>query len=227
MGGSPLLPVREGEIPCRWLGVDAQAWDDGGGPVVGEVGELVITQPMPSMPVCLWNDERHTRYRETYFSMFDGVWRQGDWVTISPEGAIAVLGRSDSTLNRDGVRIGSSEVYAVVEQFDEVADSLVVGVERPDGSYSMPLFVVPADGTPVDDRLRERLVRALRRHASPRHVPDAIVAAPAVPRTLTGKKLEVPVKRILQGEPIDRASSRGAVDRPDALEWFAAYAARS
>jgi acetoacetyl-CoA synthetase len=225
MGGSPLLPVREGEIPCRWLGVAAEAWDEGGGPVTGEVGELVVTQPMPSMPVRLWDDAGHARYRETYFGTFDGVWRQGDWVTVSPEGSVVVLGRSDSTLNRDGVRIGSAEVYAVVERFDEVADSLIVGVERPDGSYSMPLFVVAADGAPVDDRLRERLVRALRREASPRHVPDEIVEVPAVPRTLTGKKLEVPVKRILQGATVEEASSRGAVDRPEMLDWFAAHAA--
>jgi acetoacetyl-CoA synthetase len=227
MGGSPLLPVREGEIPCRWLGVAAQAWDDGGGPVTDGVGELVITEPMPSMPVYLWGDEEHDRYRETYFAMFDGVWRQGDWVTVSPEGSVVVLGRSDSTLNRDGVRIGSSEIYAVVEQFDEVADSLVVGVERANASYHMPLFVVPTEGARVDGRLRERLVRALRREASPRHVPDEIVAAPAVPRTLTGKKLEAPVKRILQGMAVERAASPGAVDRPDVLEWFAAYAART
>ena len=225
MGGSPLLPVREGEIPCRWLGVAAEAWDDGGGPVTDEVGELVVTQPMPSMPVRLWNDDDHARYRATYFDTFDGVWRQGDWVTVSPEGSVVVLGRSDSTLNRDGVRIGSAEVYAVVERFDEVADSLVVGVERPDGSYSMPLFVVASDGRPIDDRLRERLVRALRREASPRHVPDEIVEVPAVPRTLTGKKLEVPVKRILQGATVEQASSRGAVDRPEMLDWFAAHAA--
>jgi acetoacetyl-CoA synthetase len=225
MGGSPLLPVREGEIPCRWLGVAAEAWDEGGGPVVDEVGEFVVTQPMPSMPVRLWNDDGGARYRETYFDTFDGVWRQGDWVTVSPEGSIVVLGRSDSTLNRDGVRIGSAEIYAVVEAFEEIADSLVVGVEHPDGSYSMPLFVVPVEGATVDDRLRERLIRALRREASPRHVPDAIVEAPAVPRTLTGKKLEVPVKRILQGATIDEASSRGAVDRPEILEWFAARAA--
>ena len=225
MGGSPLLPVREGEIPCRWLGVAAEAWDERGRPVTDEVGELVVTQPMPSMPVRLWNDEGHARYRETYFDTFDGVWRQGDWVTVSPEGCVVVLGRSDSTLNRDGVRIGSAEVYAVVERFDEVADSLVVVIERPDGSYAMPLFVVAAGGAAIDDRLRERLVRALRREASPRHVPDEIVEVPAVPRTLTGKKLEVPVKRILQGATVEQASSRGAVDRPEMLDWFAARAA--
>ena len=225
MGGSPLLPVREGEIPCRWLGVAAEAWDDGGGPVTDEVGEFVVTRPMPSMPVRLWDDAADARYRDTYFDMFEGVWRQGDWVTVSSEGSVVVLGRSDSTLNRDGVRVGSAEIYAVVERFDEIADSLVVGIERPDGSYSMPLFVVPAEGATVDDRLREQIVRALRREASPRHVPDEIVEAPAVPRTLTGKKLEVPVKRILQGATVEEASSRGAVDRPETLEWFAARAA--
>jgi acetoacetyl-CoA synthetase len=176
---------------------------------------------MPSMPLRLWNDDDGSRYAETYFSVYPGVWRQGDWATISESGSLTLLGRSDSTLNRGGVRIGSAEIYAVVEQRDDIVDSLVVGVESTDGEYYMPLFVVLADGVELDDTLREELARQIRAELSPRHVPDEILAAPGVPRTLTGKKLEVPIKRIIQGWPIDRATSRGAIDRPELLDWYA------
>jgi acetoacetyl-CoA synthetase len=223
-GGSPLLPVWEGEISARWLGVAAAAFDPAGHPVVGEVGEFVVTAPMPSMPVRLWNDPHDDRYRSSYFGTYDGVWRQGDWITVSPRGSVVVSGRSDATLNRGGVRLGSAEIYGVVESLPEVSDSLVVGVELPGGGYAMPLFVVPAAGVELDDELRARIRAALREELSPRHVPDEIVAAPAVPRTLTGKRLEVPVKRLLQGAPIDLVVSADAVDRPDVLPWFAGRA---
>lgn len=220
VGGSPLLPVHTGKIPCRWLGVALDVFDAEGHPVRGSVGEMVVTRPMPSMPVKLWNDVDGRRYRETYFDRFPGVWRQGDWATLSSDGAVSILGRSDSTINRGGVRMGSAEIYAVVERRPEVADSLVLGVELPDGEYYMPLFVVLAPGIALDVTLRESLRHAIRTELSPRHVPDEILEAPAVPRTLTGKKLEVPVKRILQGTPVRDAAAAGAIDRPDVLHWY-------
>ncbi|MEZ5078670.1 MAG: acetoacetate--CoA ligase [Solirubrobacterales bacterium] len=220
VGGSPLLPVHLGRIPCRWPGVAVDIFDPHGSSIRGEVGEFVVTEPMPSMPVHLWNDSDGVRYRDTYFDVFPGVWRQGDWASISAEGEVTMLGRSDSTLNRAGVRIGSAEIYASVEAHPEVADSLVIGAELEDGSYWMPLFVVTVEGADLDEDLRDRIVRGLRAELSPRHVPDEIVAAPAVPRTRTGKKLEVPVKRILQGTPLEEAAALGAVEDPDALSWY-------
>jgi acetoacetyl-CoA synthetase len=226
VGGSPLLPVRAGEIPCRWPGVAADVFDDRGRPLRDDVGEFVITKPMPSMPVGLWNDSRGDRYRETYFSRYPGVWRQGDWASISADGGVKILGRSDSTLNRAGVRMGSAEIYAVVEREQEVVDSLVVGIELRDGGYYMPLFVVLTDGSELDSELCDRIRRAIREGVSPRHVPDEIVTVPAVPRTLTGKKLELPVKRILQGVPVEQAAAAGAVSAPEALDWFASFASQ-
>jgi acetoacetyl-CoA synthetase len=220
-GGSPLLPVWQGEISCRWLGVAAQAFDPAGQPVLGQQGEFVVTAPMPSMLVGFWDDPDGHRYRDSYFDTYPGVWRQGDWITLTARGSVVVAGRSDATLNRGGVRLGSAEIYGVVEAMPEIADSLVVGVELPDGGYYMPLFVVPAPGVGVDEPLRAKIREALRRELSPRHVPDEIISAPAVPRTLTGKKLEVPVKRLLQQVPIDRAVAAAAVDRPELLAWFA------
>jgi acetoacetyl-CoA synthetase len=226
VGGSPLLPVRVGEIPCRWPGVAADVFDDSGRPVRDAVGEFVITEPMPSMPLRLWNDAGASRYRETYFSLFPGVWRQGDWASLSTQGTLRLVGRSDSTLNRGGVRMGSAEIYAVVEREPEILDSLVVGIELPDGGYSMPLFVVLVNGATADDDLRRRIRAAIRERLSPRHVPDEILVAPAIPRTLTGKKLELPVKRILQGVPVGQAAAVGAVSAPEALEWFASLPIR-
>jgi acetoacetyl-CoA synthetase len=225
-GGSPLLPVWQGEISGRWLGVAAAAYDPDGRPLVGRVGEFVLTAPMPSMPVGFWSDPEGTRYRSSYFDTYDGVWRQGDWITLTERGSVIVSGRSDATLNRGGVRLGSAEIYGVVESMPEIVDSLVVGTDLADGGYSMRLFVVPAAGVELDDGLRERIVRALRQDLSPRHVPDEVLAAPGVPRTLTGKKLEVPVKRILQGADVEEVVSADAVDRPDLLSWFAPPASR-
>jgi acetoacetyl-CoA synthetase len=221
-GGSELLPVNAGEISCRWLGVDAQAFDADGKAVVGELGEFVVTSPMPSMPIALWNDPDGRRYRQAYFETFPGVWRQGDWITISATGAVTVAGRSDATLNRGGVRIGSAEIYGAVERLPDVADSLVVGVELDEGGYYMPLFVV----SECEDleALSTTVRRAIREDLSPRHLPDEIVRVPAIPRTLTGKKLEVPVKRILEGLAPEQAAAAGSVDRPDVLLWFARFA---
>lgn len=223
-GGSPLLPVRRLEISARWLGVHAAAYDASGRAVVDQVGDFVVVAPMPSMPLRLWGDDTGARLRDAYFDAYPGAWRQGDWITIREDGAVQVWGRSDATLNKAGVRMGSAELYGVVEQLDDVFDSLVVGVELPDGGYYMPLFVVAGYGDGVDEVLAERIRAAIRTQLSPRHVPTEIVAAPAIPRTLTGKKLELPIKRLLQGEPLESAVAAGAVDRPDALAWFERFA---
>ena len=177
------------------------------------------------MPVALWNDPSGRRYREAYFDTFPGVWREGDWVTISERGTLVVSGRSDATLNRGGVRLGSAEIYGAVERLPEVLDSLVVGLEQPDGGYYMPLFVVPADAEHDPAALREAAREAIRSQLSPRHLPDEIIITPAIPRTLTGKKLEVPVKRILSGEPVEGTVSRDALADPESLRPFEELAA--
>jgi acetoacetyl-CoA synthetase len=223
-GGVPLLPVYAARLQAPFLGVALQAWGPDGNPVVGQEGELVVTRPTPSMPLYLWNDPEGRRHHESYFDTFPGVWRHGDWITMNPDLTVVVSGRSDSTLNRMGVRMGSADIYAVVEQFPEIADSLVIGTELADGGYFMPLFVVPAEGSTVDDDLRSRLTRAIRGQLSPRHVPDDIIEVRAVPRTLTGKKLEVPVKRILQGAKPGDVASGGAVTDPEMLTWFERFA---
>ncbi len=221
VGGSPLLPVYEGEIACRCLGARVEAYDAAGKPVVGSLGELVITAPMPSMPVGFWGDESGERYRDAYFSVYPGVWRHGDWITITDRGTCVITGRSDATLNRGGVRLGTAEFYSVVEGLDEVVDSLVVHLEDDEGGAgSLLLFVVLADGVRLDDDLRRRIARELRTSLSPRHVPDEIYQVRAVPRTLSAKKLEVPVKRILRGVPADDAAAKGALVNPDSLTAF-------
>lgn len=222
-GGSPLLPVTRGEIAAPALGVDLQAWDRDGRPVVGEVGELVVCKPMPSMPIFFWNDPGGSRYRDSYFSTFPGVWRHGDWVRITDRGTVVIEGRSDATLNRSGVRMGSADIYAAVEAVEGVADSLVVGVELPDGDYFMPLFVVAAQGEALD-ALRGRITDSIRKGLSPRHVPDEIIAVEVVPRTLTGKKVEIPIKRLLQGGRLEDVVQLDALDDPTAMEWYAEFA---
>ena len=224
IGGCPLLPIRAGELNAICLGAPVEAWSDEGRPVTGQAGELVVTQPMPSMPVYFWNDADGSRYRKAYFDKYPGVWCHGDWITITERGSIVVHGRSDATLNRMGVRMGSAEIYNAVEGLAEVNDCLVVGVEQDDGGYWMPLFVALADEAVLDDELRARITAAIRTGASPRHVPDAILAVPGIPRTMTGKRLEIPIKRILQGAPPGDVVSPTAVDRPDLLGIFAEYA---
>lgn len=231
VGAAPLVPVRAGEISCRHLGCAVEAFDPEGRPVPpGVTGELVITAPMPSMPVGFWGDDDGSRYRAAYFEHFPGVWRHGDWVTFTEDGACTITGRSDATLNRGGVRLGTADFYAVVDALPEVADSLVVHLDDrdPDGTGmgELVLFVSLVPGHELDDDLRDRIATTLRRELSPRHVPDRIEAAPAIPRTLSGKKLEVPVKRILTGTPADEAASRGALTDPDALSWFEAHRPR-
>ena len=221
VGASPLVPVWEGEISCRQLGCAIEAYSPEGLPLVGEQGELVITRPMPSMPVAFWNDPDGKRYRAAYFDDFPGVWRHGDWITFTDRGSCVISGRSDATLNRGGVRIGTAEFYAVVEAMPEVADSLVVHLDRDD---RLLLFVAMREGADLTDELRTRIVRELRTTLSPRHAPDEITAVPAIPRTLSGKKLEVPVKRILAGTPADVAASRGSLADPSSLDAFEALA---
>lgn len=216
-GSCPLLPVRAGELQCRMLGASVEAFDPNGNPLIGEVGELVVTKPMPSMPLYFWNDAHGRRYRESYFSTYPGVWRHGDWIKITDQGSCVIYGRSDSTLNRGGVRSGTAEFYAVVEELDEVADSLVVDTGDLEHPGELLLFVVLASGTPLDDELTGRIRARLRTQLSPRHVPDRVIQIPAVPRTLNGKKVEVPVRRILLGAPPEVAASRDALANAEAL----------
>ncbi len=226
VSGSFAQPVYEGEITGACLAVDAHAFNPDGNDVVGELGELVITQPMPSMPVAFWGDADGERYRSSYFDVYPGVWRQGDWIKFTERGSCIITGRSDATLNRGGVRLGTGEFYAVVEDVPEVIDALVVHLEDAGGGAGeLLLFVVPADGAELDDGLRDRIAGALRSELSPRHVPDEIVSVPAIPRTLTGKKLEAPVKRILRGESSERVASRDSLLDPAALDAFVVLAA--
>lgn len=221
VGASPLKPVFAGEMQCRCLGTRIEAWGDEGTPVTDEVGELVITAPMPSMPLYFWNDPDGSRYRDAYFDTFPGVWRHGDWITITGRGTAVIHGRSDSTINRHGVRMGSADIYAAVERLPEVQESLVIGAELPDGGYYMPLFVVLSTGAVLDEQLKARIVESIRTACSPRHVPDEIIEAPGIPHTLTGKRLEVPVKRLIQGIPLERAVNPDVVDDPGVLSYYA------
>jgi acetoacetyl-CoA synthetase len=226
VGGTPLKPVWLGELQCRHLGVKVEAFDEDGRPVVDEVGELVVTEPMPSMPIRFWNDEDGSRYREAYFEDFPGVWRHGDWIRITDRGTAVIYGRSDSTINRGGIRMGTSEIYRAALASDEVVDALVVDVPDRDGTGDnwMPLFVVMAEGEELTDDVVKTLRTRIREDCSPRHVPDEIVAVEEVPRTLSGKVLEVPVKKVLMGGDPEKAASRDSLANPEAFDWFIAYA---
>jgi acetoacetyl-CoA synthetase len=224
VGGVSILPNYAGEIQARALGCAAYAFDDSGKSVINQVGEFVITKPMPSMPVKFWNDPGDQRYREAYFEQFPGIWRHGDFVLFNERGGSYVLGRSDATLNRHGVRIGTAEVYRTLDRIAELADSLVVNLDLPGGRFFMPLFVKLREGCTLDEPLRERIRASLRSENSPRHVPDKIYAVAAIPYTLTGKKLEVPVRRILMGKDPEKAANRSAVANPDSLDIFIAFA---
>ncbi len=226
VGASPMTPVWHGEIPCRYLGAAVRSFDEGGNSVVGAEGELVLTEPMPSMPVGFWGDVDGSRYRAAYFEHYPGVWRHGDWITITERGSCTISGRSDATLNRGGVRVGTAEIYRVIEAVDGVVDSLVVHLESPDADDpgNLVLFVVLSDGVVLDDDVSARLRSALKTGLSPRHVPDEIHQVAAIPTTLTGKKLELPVKKILLGADPDKVSSRGALKDPAALDAITALA---
>jgi acetoacetyl-CoA synthetase len=222
----PTLPVRAGEIQCRGLGARVEAYDEQGHPMVDEVGELVVSEPLPCMPLFFWNDPDDQRYRESYFDMFPGVWRHGDWIKITRRGSCVIYGRSDSTLNRAGVRMGSSEFYRVVEDLPEVLDSLVVDTGQLGSEGRLLLFVVPASEVSLDEGLQSRIRQKLRQELSPRYVPDEVYAVPDIPRTLNGKKLEVPVKRILSGTPPEKAVSPDAVSNPRSMHFFIDLARR-
>ncbi len=224
VGGVPLLPVYRGELQGRALGCKVESYDEDGSPVIDEVGELVITEPMPSMPLYLWGDEDGSRYRESYFDHYPGVWRHGDWIEITSRGTAIIYGRSDSTINRQGVRMGTSEIYRAVQAIGEVTDALVVDVPRPGTEGWMPLFVVLREGAELDEDLEAQIKRSIRERCSPRHVPNEIYAIDEVPRTLSGKVLEVPVKKILTGTAPDAAASRDSLANPASLDYFAKLA---
>ncbi|MBM3668015.1 MAG: acetoacetate--CoA ligase [Actinobacteria bacterium] len=225
VGGVPILPVYRGELQARALGAKVEAFNDDGKPLIGEVGELVLTEPLPSMPVFFWGDPEGSRYREAYFEMYPGVWRHGDWIEITVRGTAVIYGRSDSTINRGGIRMGTAEIYRAVAAVPEVTDALVVDVPREGTEGWMPLFVVLAEGAELNDELSARIKRSIRERCSPRHVPNDLFAIAEVPRTLSGKVLEVPVKRILAGEAPDSAASRDSLANPASLDYFAQLSA--
>jgi acetoacetyl-CoA synthetase len=224
VGGARILPIYLGEIQGASLGAKVQAFNEAGEPVVDEVGELVITEPMPSMPLFFWNDENMARYKESYFEMYPGIWRHGDWIRFNKRGGCVIYGRSDATINRQGIRMGTSEIYRVVESFAEVLDSLIIDLEFRGRDSFMPLFVVLREGFSLDDNLKQRINHKLRTDVSPRHVPDAIIQIDQVPYTLSGKKMEVPIRKILLGMDAHRAANLGAMRNPEAINFFNQYA---
>jgi acetoacetyl-CoA synthetase len=226
VGGVPTLPVHLGEMQGRSLGAKVEAWDEEGNSLIGEVGELVITEPMPSMPIFFWGDEDGSRLRESYFDMYPGVWRHGDWIEITERETAIIYGRSDSTINRGGIRMGTSEIYRAVLALDEITDALVVDIPRPGTDGWMPLFVVLREGAELDDGLTKQIAKRIREDCSPRHVPNEVHAIKEVPRTLSGKVLEVPVKRILMGQSPDQAASRDSLANPGSLDQFVEMAER-
>lgn len=228
IGGVPVLPVYRGELQARALGCALESWNEEGQPVIGEVGELVITKPLPSMPIFFWGDDQDmTRYRESYFELFPGTWRHGDWIEITDRGTGVIYGRSDSTINRGGIRMGTSEIYRAVLSIPEINDAIVVDIPRPNTDGWMILFVVLGHGAENDQALQERIASLIRRDCSPRHVPNEVFEIEEVPRTLTGKILEVPVKKILMGMPVDQAASRDSLANPGSLEYFERMAVRT
>jgi acetoacetyl-CoA synthetase len=227
VGGVPTLPVYLGELQARSLGASIESWDEEGKPHIGQVGELVITEPMPSMPIFFWGDEDGSRLRESYFDMYPGIWRHGDWIEITERETAIITGRSDSTINRGGIRMGTSEIYRCVLSLDEITDALVVDVPREGTDGWMPLFIVLREGAELNDDLVKAIRTKIREDCSPRHVPNEVHVIDEVPRTLSGKVLEVPVKRILMGQPADKAASRDSLANPQALDYFTDFAKRS
>ncbi len=227
VGSCPLLPVYAGEIQCRQLGVDVHAFDDEGNSVIGEVGEMVITKPMPSMPIYFWNDEGDKRYHESYFEMFPGYWRHGDWMRVSDRGSVEIVGRSDSTLNRGGIRIGTSEVYRGVDQVDEILDSLVVSLELGNGRYFMPLFVQLREGLTLNDDIVQKIKSSLMESFTRRHVPDEVFQVSEIPYTMTGKKLETPIKKILLGFDLKKSVNRDSMKNPETIDYFIEFSKKT
>jgi acetoacetyl-CoA synthetase len=224
VGGVPIQAIYAGEIQGASLGAKVQAFNEAGEPVLNEVGELVITEPMPSMPLYFWNDPDMVRYRASYFEMYPGIWRHGDWISFNERGGCIIYGRSDSTINRMGIRMGTSEFYRHVEAFEEIADSLIIDLELLGHQSYLPLFVVLRPGAVLDETLDSAIKQKLRQELSPRHVPDEIVAIDAVPYTLSGKKMEVPIRKILLGIDVETAANPGAMRNPQALAFFEQYA---
>lgn len=224
VGGVPTLPVYRGELQARSLGAAVESWDEEGNPHTGEVGELVITKPMPSMPIYLWGDEDGSRYHDSYFDIYPGVWRHGDWIEITERGTGIIYGRSDSTINRGGIRMGTSEIYRAVLNDPAIVDALVVDVPKEGTEGWMPLFVVLADDAELTDELKKKVAREVRERCSPRHVPNEMIEIKTIPRTLSGKVLEVPVKRILTGTPAEKAASKDSLADPASLDFFVTYA---
>src|SRR5215210_1814111 len=224
VGGVPLLPVYRGELQARALGARVEAYDEDGNPLIDEVGELVITAPMPSMPIYFWDDPDGERLRESYFDMYPGVWRHGDWIRITERGTAVITGRSDSTINRGGIRMGTAEIYRAVLALDEITDALVVDIADGDDAW-MPLFVVLREDAELNEELEQAIARRVREDCSPRHVPSEVFQVDEVPRTLSGKVLEVPVKKILTGTPPEQAASRDSLANPEALDYFVKLAA--
>lgn len=220
VGGNPLWPVYSGEIQCRALGCKMEAYDERGEPVMEEVGEMIIEKAMPSMPVYFWNDEEFKRYKSSYFEMYPGKWRHGDWIKITERKGVIIYGRSDATLNRGGIRIGTSEIYRAVSKINGIKDSLIVCLDLDDGSQFMPLFVQLTQGVELDDDLKSAIIKRLRSDYSPRHVPDEILFVDDIPYTISGKKTESPVKKILMGIPVEKAANKDALRNPESLDYF-------
>jgi len=226
VGGNPLWPVYSGEIQCRALGCSLKAFDEDGNSLEDEVGEMVITKPMPSMPIYFWNDRDFSRYTNSYFEMYPGVWRHGDWTCVTPRKGIVIYGRSDATLNRGGVRIGTSEIYRAINKVKEIKDSMVISVEKEGGEFYMPLFVVLNEGIELDEKLIKKIKTTIREEYTPRHVPDDIVIAPEIPYTISGKKTETPVKKILMGKSINKSMNKDALKNPQAMDFFIDFASK-
>ena len=226
IGGNRELPQVPGEMQCRLLGCAVEAWNEAGEPVIGEVGELVCSQPIPSMPLYFWGDEGNKRYLSSYFDMYPNVWRHGDWLKVTPSGSCIIYGRSDATINRHGLRMGTSELYSAVEALPEVIDSMVVDLEYLGRESYMPLFVVLRQGVTLDDAMKARLNNAIKTALSPRFVPNDIFQVPEIPRTLSGKKQELPIKKLLLGQPLEKVVNRDAMANPACLDWYVAFAAK-
>lgn len=224
VGGNPWKPVIEGEIQSRALGCALYAFDENGKKLQNEVGEMVVTKPMPCMPIYFWGDSNNVRYRSSYFEMYPGYWRHGDWVKITRHKGVIILGRSDTTLNRQGVRIGTAEVYQAVDKVPGIKDSLIVNIELPQGGDYMPLFVLMKPGHELTDQVKKEIQQQLRKEFSPRHVPDDIIKVAAIPLTISGKKMEAPVKKILMGIPVEKAAKKGAMQNPQSLAFFVDFA---
>jgi acetoacetyl-CoA synthetase len=222
-GGLPTLPVYPGEIQCRSLGAKVESFDDNGIHEFNRVGEMVITEPMPSMPIYFWNDENYNRYTESYFEMYPNIWRHGDWLEITKRGGAIISGRSDSTLNRGGIRIGTAEIYSAIEKLPEIKDSLIIGLEKEGGDYYLPLFVVLQDGENLNNELIKKISTTLRKQFSPRHVPDEVFQIEEVPYTLSGKKMETPVKKYFRGGDIEKILNKDAMRNPEAFDFFMSF----